>query len=200
MRRHWTETLFAVAALFVSAVSLWIGIRTEEANEKLVEASTWPFLQIDSSNTDGQNHSVLSFEVVNSGVGPAKVKTFEVFWKGKPFRTSSELMHDCCGYAFPTVDIAKLEGGSVALVTSARMTKTVIRAGGESPFLNFPLNEKNADAWRKFDSERQNGNIRFRICYCSVFDECFLDEADFSGNQGPSRVDTCPVPKVGYIQ
>ena len=43
MQRHWSDTVLAVAALFVSAVSLWVGIRTENANEELVAASSWPF-------------------------------------------------------------------------------------------------------------------------------------------------------------
>ncbi len=35
----------------------------------------------------------------------------------------------------------------------------------------------------------------FRICYCSVFDECFL--TDFNALH-PARVDKCPVPAVPY--
>jgi len=60
LKRHWTDTLFAVAALFVSAVSLWVGIRTEKANEELVAAAHGPYLLVESSNAnpDAQNSSI----------------------------------------------------------------------------------------------------------------------------------------------
>ena len=82
-RRLWTDTLLGAAALFVSAVSLWIGIRTEQANEHLVAASSWPYLYVESSNANPDGAKIIHMDVVNAGVGPAKAETFEVFWNGK---------------------------------------------------------------------------------------------------------------------
>lgn len=87
-----------MATLFVSAVSLWVGVRTEIANEKLVAASTWPFLQILISNATPDAKLDLHFDVVNTGVGPAKIESFEMFWKGKPYRSGRQLLIDCCGF------------------------------------------------------------------------------------------------------
>src|ERR1700744_4555527 len=92
LQRHWTDPLFAVAALFVPAISVWVGIRTDDANEKLVAASTWPFLQVGIDNALPDGSPYLKFNVLNTGVGPAKIESFEVFYKGKPFRSSRELL------------------------------------------------------------------------------------------------------------
>src|SRR5215471_15741962 len=92
LQRHWSDTVIAVAALFVSAVSLWVAIRTENANEQLVTASTWPFEQVVVSNADPDTSLNLKFQVTNAGVGPAKIESFELFWKGKPYRSGNQLL------------------------------------------------------------------------------------------------------------
>jgi hypothetical protein len=73
-QRHWSDIALAVAALFVSAVSLWVAIRTENSNEELVAASVWPFLQVQVSNADPDTKLDLQFEVVNTGVGRRRSK------------------------------------------------------------------------------------------------------------------------------
>lgn len=101
LQRHWLEYVSTVIAVVVSVVLLWVAIGSEDANRKIVAASSWPFLQVMTGNSNAQNRPELIFNVTNAGVGPAKVKSFEVFWKGKPYRSSFQLMHDCCGYEIP---------------------------------------------------------------------------------------------------
>lgn len=200
-RRHWLEYVSTAGAVIVSVVSLWVAIGTEDANRKMVAASSWPFLQVTSGNSDAQNHPVITFSVTNAGVGPAKVKSFEVFWKDKPYHTSFDLMHSCCGYELPKADISSVTTGEVppGQVSSAHIAKIVIRAGEERAFLSFALDAENRTVWKLFDNARQR-DIRFRICYCSVFDECWIDTYEFEGEQGQRQVNSCPVPKVGYVE
>src|ERR1700679_1307311 len=93
-----TDIVIAVAALFVSAISLWVGVPQENANEQMVSASAWPFLQVQISNADSDAKLDLQFMVVNTGVGPAKIESFEVFWKGKPYDSAGGRPKACCGY------------------------------------------------------------------------------------------------------
>lgn len=199
-RRHWLEYVSTAIAVIVSVVSLWVAIGSEDANRKMVAASSWPFLQIVSGNSDAQNHPDLIFSVTNAGIGPARVKTFEVLWKGKPYRTSFELMHDCCGYELPHAPPQTSEGLlPPGQVSSSRVAHNVIRAGGEQPFLSYELTAQNVAIWKKFDQVRQS-ELQYRICYCSVFDECWINTFDFNGDKGPDRIDACPIPKVSYIE
>lgn len=198
--RHWLEYISTGAVLVISLLSLWVAIGSEDANQKMVAASSWPFLQINTSNGDGEGHSVLIFGVANSGVGPAKVKSLEVFWKGKAYPDSGALTKACCGYEVPRVDLAAANGVvPQGLMSSARIAHTVIRAGDSNPFLTLALTAQNGPVWKALDRERRS-NMRFRICYCSVFDECWIDTFGFTGDAGAQRVDVCPVPKVPYDQ
>jgi len=92
--RDWVDPFLALVALVVSAVSLWVAIGTEQANRRMVAAASWPLLQVDTSNL----HATIVFSVLNGGVGPAKLKTFELFWNGKAYPGAHALLTACCGY------------------------------------------------------------------------------------------------------
>jgi hypothetical protein len=198
MRRHWTDTLFAAAALFVSAISLWVGIRTEDANEKLVAASTWPFVQVQVSNANLNAKLDLQFSVVNTGVGPAKIESFEVFWKGKAYQSAAELLTQCCGYK--DVPAASPEAKNITPLTTGTVQGVVLRAGETEMFIHYPLHDDNLAVWTAFN--KVGAQMSYRICYCSVLDECWRSELEsemyLPGQLHPTRVKTCPVPKVAY--
>ena len=188
--RHWTDTIFAVAALAVSGISLWIGIGTEKANDKMVAAESWPFLQIQSSNNDDNGHPRVELALVNAGVGPAKLESLEIVWQGKAYSSSEYLLSACCGfraYAFPST-------GHTPVSTSG-VHDIVIRAGETLPFLDLPLGADNDPAWHALDRERFK--MHFCACYCSVFDDCWVSDLK---QLHPQRVDKCPVPKVAYLE
>ena len=72
---RWLDLALPLAALFVSFVSIFIawhhGKVMQELvhqNEKLVEANSLPYVQIDGSNGNGR----VTFNATNEGVGPAE--------------------------------------------------------------------------------------------------------------------------------
>jgi len=98
--RHWTESVLSIFAIIIAAISLWIAIDTERTNRQLVAEAAWPFLQTYHS-TFAEGQQAISLYIANAGVGPAKVETLEVFWNGKPYGSSAELMKACCGLGGP---------------------------------------------------------------------------------------------------
>jgi hypothetical protein len=198
MQRHWTDTAFAIAALFVSAVSLWVGIRTEQANEKLVAASTWPYLFVESSNATADAAPVVHMDVTNSGVGPAKVESFEVFWHGKAWPDADSLVGACCGYKPFGVDLKTNRTG----ILQGGVEGTIVRAGETRPFLTLRLTPDSAAVWQKLNVARNA--MSYRVCYCSVFDECWIGEfrgiTSSAARLHPKRIKTCPVPQQSYQQ
>jgi hypothetical protein len=69
-----------------------------------------------------------------------------------------------------------------------------LRAGDDhTDFLNVPSTAKNADLWSKFNVERDK--ISVRVCYCSVFDECWIGSGTTTK---ATLVATCPTPEVPY--
>lgn len=194
VRRHWLEYLSTAAVLVISLLSLWVAIGTEDANEKMVEASSWPLLQVATGNLDDAGNHSISFEVTNSGAGTAKLESFELFWNGKAFPDSVSYMQACCGYpAFHPDAQGRMPPGLSK--ESQRLMGRAIRAGEEIKFLKVPLLTASAAAWGKLDQARFI--TTYRACYCSVFDQCWTSNLR---DLHPVRVDRCEAPKVPYVE
>lgn len=195
--RHWLEYVSTFVAVLISVVSLWVAIGSEQANRQMVAASSWPILIVGSSNVGDNGEAQLTFRVTNSGVGPAKARTFEVFYKGKPYPSSEALMRACCNPDFKTArspSNPKIEAG--AFITGG-IAGSVIRAGEHPAFITYALNRQNATGWHALDAARQR-DIAYRVCYCSVFDECWINTSGRQQALDPKRVDKCPVPPISY--
>ncbi len=194
------DIVIAVVALFVSAVSLWVGIRTENANEQLVAASTWPFLQVTISNATADAKPDLQFQVINAGVGPAKIESFEVFWKGKPYRSARRLLSDCCG--FRDVLATSPDAKNHTPLMTGTVQGIVLRAGETETFIHYPLGSDNLAVWTALDHAREQ--MTYRICYCSVLNECWRgalrSELYIPGQLHPEQVKTCSAPAVPYTK
>jgi hypothetical protein len=190
-RRHWIEYAATFAALTVSVISLWVAIATEQANQKMVDANdrmvaaaSWPYLQLNSSNDDNGKKRI-TLELENAGVGPAKIQSLEVFWRGKAYGSAFQLLRDCCA---PGQDLIQM--GTVPV------QGVVLRAGAERQFLSIDLRSDNLATWKAFDQVRLS-ELTYRACYCSVFDECWVREL----RAGRAlRVKACPKPATPYTR
>src|SRR5215469_6715449 len=94
--RHWAESILAVGAVIIAAVSLWVAFDSERTNRELVASASWPFVQFYNDRTVGAAPPVLTFLLSNEGIGPAKLESFELFWKGRPQRSPWRLLQACC--------------------------------------------------------------------------------------------------------
>jgi len=190
----WLDLTLALSAMFVSLVSLAVAVHHGNAMDRLVAANSWPFLTYDTDNLDPQGNRRISLKVENTGVGPARIQTFEVWWQGQPVATAPELIERCC-----MVDskrpIEPAAASSLNLVIG-RVAPNVLRAGDTETFLSLELKDANADIWHRLDVARLQ--LKMRACYCSVFDECW--EADLAELAEPSakRVTSCPAVRVPF--
>jgi hypothetical protein len=211
------DMVLPVCALFVSVVSLTVAVlhgqameKMAEANARLVEANSWPFLQFVTSNHDDSGDLVISLGVHNAGVGPAKIESFEVLWQGQPVRNNVELLERCCGLdraALKTDRSMSPDGASERAVAAAQKasrstiatdfvtasTTGVMEAHQQSNFLVLPLTAKTAPVWARLNTARFQ--VETRACYCSVFDECWLTNLR---TLRPAKAKSCTVPKVPF--
>lgn len=192
--RQWVELSLGAAALLVSAISLWVAIGTEQSNRQMVAAASWPLLQADTSNVGSNGHTAITFSVINGGVGPAKLKTLEVWWHGKAYTGSVPFLKDCCGFV-PFTGPADLSAVGRTPITTGGISNVVVLAGEKRTFLEVPLGPDNVEVWRKLDRARRE--LKVRGCYCSVFDECWISTLQ---DLEPEPVDTCPAVKVRYVE
>lgn len=199
--RHWAESALAVGAVIIAAVSLWMAYDTNRTNHELVASASWPYVSVYESDTLNEPRLVRLY-LSNDGIGPAKVEAFELFWKGKPERNPWELLLDCCSQTGGTdagrasALAALLHDPDLGTSSDAGM---VMRAGEALPFIYFTRSAANAPTWDAFHSNIL-GNLSFRYCYCSAFDECWLisHRLGSTSEMNPPRVRYCPRPKVGF--
>jgi hypothetical protein len=191
----WLDVVLAVGILLVSVSSLVVAIehsrtleRMADANARLVEANSWPFL---AYSTGDEEHSkpAINMSVDNNGVGPAKIESFVVTWNKIPQRNAAIFLRDCCGYQHHMGD-----GLEFSIVQGQ-----VLRAGQRLNFLYFPRTPETAAAWDQLKADRVSKRLDVNICYCSVFDECWGgDITEFTLN--PKRVTKCTPSRQAFDQ
>lgn len=197
--RHWAESVLAVGAVIIAAVSLWVGFDSERTNRELVASASWPFVGFYSTSAQNTATQVRSFELINQGIGPAKLESFELFWQGQAQRSPWQLLQTCCARGKTGAG----QPGSTQQLRNDLGTSSdegiVIRAGEKITLLTYTRSPDNAAIWDALESTFV-GNLSVRYCYCSVFNECWLINARFGEQRdlNPPRVRICPVPAVRY--
>jgi hypothetical protein len=184
------EAVIAISALFVSVVSLGIGIYQGYLNARMVAAASWPYLTFGTSNVqNGQSN--IRFVVQNGGVGPARIETFQIFVNGKPVANANELVAACCGLDRATTAEEELRK-RVPFLLSYSGPGTVVAAGATFEPFSWPQpQDASARAeWDQFDSDRGR-IVTAKACYCSVLDDCW--ETDFSATRHKSVSECKPV-------
>ena len=171
-----------VSALLISVISLVIGIhhgRTmqemAQANARLVQANSWPLLQFATGNANDKGENEITLKIENAGVGPAKLISFEIFRGDERIRTPRDL-------------VAALDPSASRPMLQLGITlPTVLRAGTDTLIVGMKR-EGNEALWDKLNKERFR--LRFRACYCSVFDECWVSNLT---TVSPEPVEQCAV-------
>lgn len=194
--RTWIEIAVAIVALIVSGVSLWVGVRTEDANEQLVATSTWPYVEIQKNNATPSGVPEIQYLLINGGVGPAKIESFELFYKGKAMPSMIAYLQACCRFdlvKYHARYLAAPEGGKPTPIISGTPANIVLRPGETRSILTVALGADDADLWRALDHAR--AETTFDACYCSALDRCW--RSDLRGLH-PERVDKCTAAKQPF--
>jgi len=197
--RHWAESALAIGAIVIAAVSLWVAYDTELTNRELVAsqrqlvaASSWPFVQVTESDVgpSGAPDSGVTLVLANQGVGPAKLESFALFWKGQPQHSIADLLTHCCGIPAAEAASAGVEFSSTHGI--------VLRQGQSLNFLVFPLEPRNQALLSALRAGLDN--FSFHYCYCSAFDQCWLVKNQFgqAHELSPPQVRVCPQPQVSW--
>jgi hypothetical protein len=192
--RHWLDWIVPICALGISFVSLLLAVvhgqameRMADANSRMVKASSWPYLEYSTGNVE-ENRAQIELRIGNVGVGPARVKGLEIFWRGQPVADHNQLLMRCCGAT----------SGSTLHMLVNQIGGRVLPARQTESFLVLPRDAPNESVWRRLDQERTN--VSARVCYCSVFDECWVADLSMKETSVQRPVEQCPVPKVAYTR
>jgi hypothetical protein len=73
-------------------------MKTANANARLVSASSWPFLSFGAGIDTTHGMTKIHMKVLNAGVGPAKIESAELIWKGVGYARDQDFLAPCCGF------------------------------------------------------------------------------------------------------
>jgi hypothetical protein len=186
---RWLDITLAIAATIVSLVSLWLGLHSAHAMEKLVAANSYPYLeQMQNMSSDNpfpdRTRDRIEYMFQNNGVGPARIDWVMMTFKGKPVANLSDLLAACCNGKQSDAKGLNRRGG---------MAHTLLRPGATLSMFGW---DEPASANPVFAAlHRQMGDIAITSCYCSVFDECYIRRPT-SGK--PEPVQQCVAPAVAF--
>jgi hypothetical protein len=189
---HWLDISLALSAFVVSLASLWLTVHNARTMEKLVASNSYPNIdfsfgnQFDFQDGHGLRHAVyLSLE--NTGVGPARLRSIDLSFAGRPAATLRALLAICCTQE-PAGSLPKTSSWS-----SGDIRGFMVQAGKGINLFAWPEAPEDP-RWARLEAVRDK--IGIRVCYCSVFDECYLHDSAY---REPRRIGACPAPAVPYV-
>jgi hypothetical protein len=202
------DLILPVVALFVSFVSIMIAWHHSQVmqelvhqNERLVEAESLPYLQIDTSDLDTDLRTpAYRLTVQNQGVGPARVGEVVITVNGQPVPNFNTLVDRCCAPGLlqaasrGSKQFRGIRNGEVILST---LHDRMIRPGEAVDAFNWQVTPANQPVIDRLKKGFASDEINTSICYCSVFDDCWVRSDD---DRRPVAVKECPIPKVPYTQ
>lgn len=176
------DAILAISAIFISLVSVILGIENAVAMRQLVAANSWPFVNVGVSNGNAEGGAALDLLIQNKGVGPAKIRSLEVFYDGKPMQGEDALLR-------------AMTGDKPIPVVRSRVVGSVLSADEAVNFLSVP--EQSVESADLLQLAHLSENITLRACYCSAFDECWVTDRTVKPAT-TEEVDECPVPAVPF--
>jgi hypothetical protein len=189
---RWVDMVLAFSAITISIISLFVAIEHGRTEEKLVAASSWPFVVYDVSTsglTEGSRTITLS--VANSGVGPARIQSARVLLDGKPVHNRGELLARCCGFAGGDV-AAQIRDG----LRSQNPIIGVLTARDATEVLSIQQTPTNTAQWKRLDAIHPR--LSLFACYCSVLDDCWT--TDLHSTTYPHPVPRCTPGPDDYTE
>ena len=192
------DIVLSSVAVVISLVSIFVAYHTSHSMERLVQANSWPFLQLGHGNAFGDNAVIgeassaqIYFTVTNAGTGPAVIHSFEFRLDDRVFPadggTIERFLEACCAETLA-------ENVKIGNTASTPIAQTVLAPGTDATVLRWPLLPDNGKPWLALDRARQQNRIAMAACYCSVFDECWVaDTHTFP----PRKVAACESVSAG---
>ena len=143
------DALAAIIASLVGLLALIVAGYTAYIQRQQVRAQVWPYL------ISGNNDLTQSLVVNNKGVGPAVVRTVQLWINGKP---QSDWNRVVANMGLPPHQFFQ-----------ATINHDVLSPGEELQIIRFP--EK--ALWQRFKTAASN-RMAMDICFCSTLGECWI--------------------------
>lgn len=158
--RNW-DAFAAVVAALIGFLALCVSAYTASIQRQQVRAQVWPYLE--GGNYDEDQ----SFILVNKGVGPAIVRSAQIFIDGKPQPNWNQVLQilglEPRGFAQSTIN--------PSVLTPTEQLRA-IKFNDKEGASEKEKKEQKA-RWEQFRAQAEK-RMTIDICFCSTLDECWM--------------------------
>jgi hypothetical protein len=178
---QWLELTIAGTALVTSISSIAIAVHHGEIMGKLVQANSIPFVIGGFSDITPEGERILSLDLLNRGVGPAKQRSLRVKVDDRYVTSVDELLAASLG-----AERAQAAAKPLAVARN-RVKMRFLAPGGElQQVFRSVKTPENAQHWELLEAAQPRWSLEY--CYCSVFEECWYVASKW---KEPEPVDEC---------
>jgi hypothetical protein len=148
------ELLVALIAVLISFLTLFVYLYQSNLMKTQQKMSAWPHLTFGPS----WGHDYIIINLMNKGIGPAIIKKVRISIDNEPLDGIHEIMH-----FFPDSLVSEF--------TYSGLWEGQVVMAGENIQL---FKNNNAKTVKYFLDMVQANRIEFEICYCSVYEDCWI--------------------------
>lgn len=154
------QTMIGLSAVLLSLCGLFVSIYETRLIRQEQRASVWPRVSVTPS-VSTENDTV-EIGVQNSGIGPARVRAARIEHEGERKTNWQDLLESV--------------GQSGASRNFGLLNSRVLSPGEEEIVFTVvsDSNERSSRALPPLAREILNGDVDLVLCYCSVYDECWI--------------------------
>jgi hypothetical protein len=174
-RRSQIAQFSGVLALAISFLALAVGAYQTRLMQEQARASVWPYVTIGKNEDTTQGQESFTWRADNNGVGPAKIQSVQVFLDGTPYRNWHELFAKLAPEQEFHGATSSLNG--IVLPASLNRETTIEMVKPNTP-----------ERAKVFQQAQER--IRIEVCYCSVYDECWIAHSLKTTSETVARCDT----------
>jgi hypothetical protein len=175
-----TTSLSTWAAIFIALCSLGLSLYSGYEDRRYKRLSVRPEIQLSFYYTKGTG---AGWTLWNSGLGPGRIKWCEVTVDGQPKKNWREVAS-----SFRFTQGAK----KINYLHSYPAANVLIKSGFSDKIFWFE------DEALVEDVKQNRERVKIRICYCSLYDECWQTEDTVAGSVKSSCEELPPVPFGSY--
>lgn len=170
------ETVGSIAAIVVGVAALFVSWDQARVMRAQQHASVLPAIQIDGYWGEYEDGARFGVRVSNNGVGPAVIRHVGLSRDGETMRDGSvlaQMFPDGADFSWSSMNGRILAAGSIVEPFSVSLPDGVSEAEGSALVAD----------WVRWDMD---------ICYCSVFDRCWITSTDGGVDRRRPSGGTCP--------
>jgi len=165
-----SATVTAVVALVVAALQ----VRNEQEFQKL---SVEPYLEL--GNTGNPRINYYAFLLINNGLGPAVIKSSEISIDGNPVSDWLEAITLVNSLDTNDPDLEVQFNYSDINIDRRIRAEEVIEIVRIAPY---------SEVAQRFHNSMTPERVKYRICYCSIYDDCWVTEYGFQSTHQPVQM------------